>query len=138
MTTPGTEESRAKARKLIDAIRQRSEPVNVDLGCGFRKKGNVGIDVTPHGTEADIICRIGFEPIPLDDEVADTVYCRDFLEHIPKAYYSEHDRILRYPVIEVMNEVWRILSRRNFHKLHPLLSCSRSSSGPHAPQCLDT
>ena len=109
MTTPGTEESRAKARKLIDAIRQRSEPVNVDLGCGFRKKGNVGIDVTPHGTEADIICRIGFEPIPLDDEVADTVYCRDFLEHIPKAYYSEHDRILRYPVIEVMNEVWRIL-----------------------------
>jgi SAM-dependent methyltransferase len=103
------EESRSKARKLIDAIRQRGEPVNVDLGCGFRKNGNVGIDVTPRGTEADVICRIGFEPIPLDDEAADTVYCRDFLEHIPKGYYSEHDQILRYPVIEVMNEVWRIL-----------------------------
>jgi len=66
------EESRAKARKLIDAVRQRSEPVNVALDWWFRKKGNVGIDVTPHGTEADIICGIGFEPIPLDDEVADT------------------------------------------------------------------
>ena len=64
-------------------IRPRSEPVNVDLGCGFRKNGNVGIDVTTHGTEADIICRIGFQSIPLDDEVADTVYCRDFLEHLP-------------------------------------------------------
>lgn len=66
------EESRAKARKLIDAVRQRSEPVNVALDWWFRKKGNVGIDVTPHETEADIICGIGFEPIPLDDEVADT------------------------------------------------------------------
>jgi predicted SAM-dependent methyltransferase len=103
------EDSRIRARELIDAIRERGEPVNVDLGCGFRKKGNLAIDVTTHGTEADIICRIGFEPIPLDDEVTDTVYCRDFLEHIPKAYYSEHEKTLRYPVIEVMNEVWRIL-----------------------------
>jgi hypothetical protein len=103
------EDSRIRARELIDAIRRRGEPVNVDLGCGFRKKGNLAIDVTTHGTQADIICRIGFEPIPLDDEVTDTVYCRDFLEHIPKAYYSEHEKTLRYPVIEVMNEVWRIL-----------------------------
>ena len=93
----------------IDAIRARGEPVAIDLGCGFRKNGNLGIDVTSEGTNADIVCRLGFEPIPLDDEIADTVFCRDFLEHIPKAYYSERDQALRYPIIDLMNEIWRIL-----------------------------
>ena len=40
----------AAGRKLIEAIRVRGEPVQVDLGCGFRKKGNLGIDVTTEGT----------------------------------------------------------------------------------------
>ena len=96
-------------RKLIEAIRARGEPVQVDLGCGFRKKGNLGIDLTAEGTQADLICRLGFEPIPLEDEVADTIWCRDFLEHIPKAYYSEREQALRYPIIELLNEIWRIL-----------------------------
>jgi SAM-dependent methyltransferase len=103
------EGARSAGRKLVEAIRQRGEAVNVDLGCGFRKNGNLGIDVTADGTNADLICRLGFEPIPLDDESADSVYCRDFLEHIPKAYYSESEKKLRYPIIELMNEVWRIL-----------------------------
>ncbi len=98
-----------KGRKLVEEIRRRGEPINVDLGCGFRKTGNLGIDVTPDRTNADLICRLGFEPIPLDDEIADSIYCRDFLEHIPKAYYSENDKKLRYPIIDLMNEVWRIL-----------------------------
>jgi SAM-dependent methyltransferase len=106
---PPVEEARSAGRKLVEAIRQRGEAVNVDLGCGFRKNGNLGIDVTAEGTQADLICSLGFEPLPLDDEVADTVFCRDFLEHIPKAYYSEHEKKLRYPVINLMNEVWRIL-----------------------------
>jgi SAM-dependent methyltransferase len=63
---------------------------------------------------------LGFEPIPLDDEIADSVYCRDFLEHIPKAYYSESEKRLRYPIIELMNEVWRILkSGGSFTSLTP-------------------
>lgn len=99
----------AAGRKLIEAIRVRGESVEIDLGCGFRKKGNLGIDLTKKGTSADLICRLGFEPIPLEDEVADTIWCRDFLEHIPKAWYSERSQMLRYPVIELMNEIWRIL-----------------------------
>jgi SAM-dependent methyltransferase len=98
-----------KGRKLVEEIRHRGESINVDLGCGFRKTGNLGIDVTSDGTNTDLISRLGFEPIPLDDEIADSVYCRDFLEHIPKAYYSESDKKLRYPIIDLMNEVWRIL-----------------------------
>ena len=98
-----------KGRKLVEEIRSRGESINVDLGCGFRKTGNLGIDVTSTGTNADLICRLGFEPIPLDDEIADSVYCRDFLEHVPKAYYAESEKKLRYPVIELINEIWRIL-----------------------------
>ena len=102
-------DARASGRKLIEAIRARGESVAIDLGCGFRKHGNLGIDCTSEGTQADLICQLGFESIPLDDEVSDSIYCRDFLEHIPKAYYSEREKKLRYPIIQLMNEVWRIL-----------------------------
>lgn len=109
-----------EGRKLVEEIRNRGESVKVDLGCGFRKTGNLGIDVTSDRTDADLICRLGFEPIPLADESADSVYCRDFLEHIPKAYYSESEKKLRYPVIELLNEVWRILkSGGTFTSLTP-------------------
>ena len=96
-------------RDLVASLRADGEEIVVNLGCGFRKKGNIGIDVTREGTDADIVCRLGFEPIPLDDESADKVICRDFLEHIPKAVYSERRGAMRYPVIDLMNEVWRIL-----------------------------
>jgi SAM-dependent methyltransferase len=98
-----------KARELVAQIRARGEPINVDLGCGFRKNGNLGIDLVAEGTQADLICRLGFESIPLDDGSVDTIFCRDFLEHIPKAHYSERESKLRYPLIYLMNEIWRVL-----------------------------
>lgn len=94
---------------LIAALRGRGEPIIVDLGCGFRKRGNVGVDVTSEGTDADLVCRLGFEPLPLADGIADEVFCKDFLEHLPKAYYSESEKKLRYPIIELFNEIWRVL-----------------------------
>ena len=96
-------------RRLVGSIRAGRDPVVVDLGCGFRKNGNVGIDVTAKGTDADLVCRLGFEPIPLDDGSADEVFCRDFLEHLPKGVYSAREGRMVYPIIFLMNEVWRIL-----------------------------
>ena len=78
--SPDSHSPLGKGRSLVDGIRTRGEAVKVDLGCGFRKNGNIGIDVTSQGTNADLICRLGFEPLPLDDESADEMYCRDFLE----------------------------------------------------------
>lgn len=95
--------------QLVERLRARGETVSVDLGCGFRKKGNIGIDVTADGTAADIVCRLGFEPIPLADDSVDEIFCRDFLEHLPKSYYSERDEKLKYPIIDLFNEIWRIL-----------------------------
>lgn len=95
--------------KLVKALRERGEKVIVDLGCGFRKKGTVGIDITRNGTDADLICQLGFETIPLPDNSVNRVVCQDFLEHLPKGYYSERERKLNYPIIDLFNEIWRIL-----------------------------
>lgn len=103
------DEKRLAARRLVDSIRAEDDRVVVDLGCGFRKQGNLGIDIQTEGTDADLVCKLGFEPIPLDDGTADEVFCRDFLEHLPKGVYSERQGKMVYPVIALINEVWRIL-----------------------------
>ncbi len=87
--------------------RKSPSPMIVDLGCGSAKRGNVGIDLTAVGTKADIICNLGFEPIPLPDSVADRVLAYDFLEHMPFCVWENGKR--RTPVIDLFNEVWRIL-----------------------------
>ena len=46
------EDAPSKGRKLVEEIRRRGESINVDLGCGFRKTGNLGIDVTADRTNA--------------------------------------------------------------------------------------
>ena len=101
--------SRKKGDRLVEAVRARGEKVTVDLGCGFRKQGNIGIDVTTEGTQADLVCQLGFEPLPLSDNSVHKMVCRDFLEHLPKAYYSESARRLKYPIIDLMNDIWRVL-----------------------------
>jgi len=101
--------NRKEADRLIKEIRARGEKVKVDLGCGFRKKGNIGIDITKENTDADLVCNLGFEPLPLPDNSVHKIVCRDFLEHLPKAYYSEATKRLKYPIIDLMNEIWRVL-----------------------------
>lgn len=104
---PTGDDERNRGALLVDRLRTAGEPVAVDLGCGFRKNGTVGIDVTRDGTDADLVCRAGFDPIPLPSGSVDSVFCRDFLEHIPKAVWR--DDTLQYPVIDLMNEIWRIM-----------------------------
>lgn len=98
-----------KGRALVAELRSRGEQVVVDLGCGFRKEGNIGIDLSAEGRDVDLLCRLGFEEIPLGDASVDKVFCRDFLEHLPKAVWVESRGGLVYPIIDLVNEVWRIL-----------------------------
>lgn len=100
---------RGQAVILVNEARARGEKVVLDLGCGFRKAGNIGIDAKEGNNDADIVCLLGFEPIPFLDESVDEVICRDFLEHLPKAVYLESKGKLHYPVICLINEVWRVL-----------------------------
>ncbi|WP_371363941.1 hypothetical protein SRRS_48320 [Sporomusa rhizae] len=98
-----------KGKELIKKLQKQKEKIVVDIGCGFRKNGNIGIDCRRLETSADIICLLGFEKIPLEDGVADEIFCRDFLEHIPKAVFLESQRTLYYPIMQLFDEIWRIL-----------------------------
>lgn len=71
--------------------------MNIDLGCGRRKKiGYFGIDCQELDG-VDLVCNCN-NPIPLDDNIADEVNASDFLEHI-----DNHKRI------HIISEIWRIL-----------------------------
>lgn len=99
----------------------------VDLGCGGCKRGDIGVDIVgPPATHADIVCNLGFEAIPLDDNFADKVVAHHFVEHIPDAVYvtlpeeaipgtnlvlKKRWRTHR-PHIFLFDEVYRILKNR--------------------------
>lgn len=82
----------------------------VDLGCGIKKvEGAIGIDrVGPPATQADIVCNLGFEKIPLEDNSVDTVSANSVLEHIPMVIWDTNgDRVM--PMVQLFNEIYRIL-----------------------------
>lgn len=87
----------------------------VDLGCGNAKKGNIGIDITKAGTQADYVCNLGFDPIPLDDDSTDKVIAHHFVEHVPFVWFDKTGSGARArwkkltPMIFLFDEVYRIL-----------------------------
>ena len=132
--------SRKKADGLVQAIRARGEKVKVDLGCGFRKKGNIGIDVTAEGTEADLVCNLGFEELPLGDGTWWTGGLPGFRgQHLPELLiYSEGAKRLRYPIIDLMNEIWRwAQAGRDVYEPDAVPSAYRGASRSDAPECVD-
>jgi len=79
------------------------ELVHVEIGCGSNKREmqgyeNIGIDVID-GPCVDKVCNLGFEDIPLPSDYADFVQGIDF--------WVDGKRIV--PLIDTMNEIWRIM-----------------------------
>lgn len=74
--------------------------MKIDLGCGEKKKADhFGIDIKKFsGVDLVHDCN---EPIPLDDNIADEIYARNFLEFI------DADK-----KVHIMNEIWRLLKPR--------------------------
>lgn len=85
----------------------------VDFGCGGTKRGDVGVDIkAPPASHADVVCNLGFEDVPLEDNSFDEVIMHHFIEHVPMAVWFRNqdgqvERLL--PVIRVFNEAYRIL-----------------------------
>lgn len=87
----------------------------LDLGCGtnprnpFEAEQIFGVDNREDigVAKADL----AIEPIPHPDGFFDYVTAYDFLEHIPRYVYLPHNDTvkLRYPFIELMNEIYRVL-----------------------------
>jgi len=67
----------------------------LDMGCGFSKQPNsIGIDMII-GSDADVLANLAHNTLPFQDNVFDTIYCNDVLEHLPN-------------VIGTMEEIWRV------------------------------
>lgn len=95
---------------------------HTDLGCGNRKtkatllgyldrQADIGIDKNKENTQADLICNLGLENLPLEDNSQNLVTAYDLLEHIPKVCVVHEGGKLTYiyPILNLFNEVYRVL-----------------------------
>lgn len=95
--------------------------VHVELGCGNNRRDiegweNIGVDIVD-GPSVDVICNLGFEDLPFNDNSIDLFQAYDVFEHIPKCVWSQtrdEDEIItqhvrHLPLIELMNEIYRCL-----------------------------
>jgi SAM-dependent methyltransferase len=102
--------------RLGDEAPRQMTRRHLDLGCGakprnpYRSEQLFGVDIRTDiaGDKAEIRRADLFrEPIPFGDGFFDSVSAYDFLEHVPRTSVGANDT--RFPFIEVMNEVWRVL-----------------------------
>jgi SAM-dependent methyltransferase len=89
---------------------------HLDLGCGavprnpYAQDQLFGVDLS--GSDAPGAIRkanLVLHPIPFDENSFDSVSAYDFLEHVPRVLTTADGLATRFPFIELMNEVWRVL-----------------------------
>jgi SAM-dependent methyltransferase len=69
-----------------------------------------GVDIAPSADTSRIVAaNLALQPIPFPDGHFDAVSAYDFLEHMPRVFPSADYQSTRFPYIELMNEVWRVL-----------------------------
>ena len=92
---------------------------HLDLGCGaaprnpYRRAELYGIDLRAFPNTAQVRFRaanLTIEPIPFPDNHFGSVSAFDFLEHVPRVLADPTGDGTRFPFIELMSEVWRVLS----------------------------
>jgi SAM-dependent methyltransferase len=91
----------------------RSSPTHtLDIGCGeqprnpFRADKLFGIDIREDPARDIKYADLAIEPIPYPSECFDYVTAYDFIEHVPRILYLP---ARRFPFIELMNEIHRVL-----------------------------
>jgi SAM-dependent methyltransferase len=91
---------------------------HLDLGCGAKPRNPYGCDevhgvdiAAPPGGDAGRlrIANLSVDPIPHPDSSFDSVSAFDFLEHVPRVLATANGRSTRFPFIELMNEIHRVL-----------------------------
>lgn len=90
---------------------------HLDIGCGrtprnpYGRDELFGVDLAGAAADAGPIRRANLvmHPIPFADNRFDSVSAYDFLEHVPRVLPTADGQGTRFPFIELMNEVWRVL-----------------------------
>lgn len=99
---------RNMTQPLIDEWCRRNQLQRLDMGGGINPTpGYTSIDMR----DADILCDVGFEPLPIADNSVGMIRCHDFLEHIPPCNRNcaKHGEHVGCPVA-VMNDFYRVLA----------------------------
>jgi SAM-dependent methyltransferase len=91
--------------------------IHLDLGCGPNPKNTYdsdelwGIDIRGGGARSSkiLVANLAIDSIPFPDNYFDGVSAYDFFEHIPRVSIDYGSRCSRFPFVELMNEIWRVL-----------------------------
>ncbi len=89
---------------------------HLDLGCGpvprnpYERDEIFGIDLSGSIDGGGIRrANLVTQPIPFECDNFDSVSAYDFLEHVPRVMPTPDGDGTRFPLIELMNEIWRVL-----------------------------
>lgn len=92
---------------------------HLDLGCGkfprnpYGRARCFGVDIrelpsTP--TFESRVANLALDPIPYGDSTFGSVSAFDFIEHVPRILLTPDGKQTRFPFIDLMNEIWRVLA----------------------------
>ncbi len=91
---------------------------HLDLGCGavprnpYKATEVHGIDIAlPAGADTSRFraANLAVDAIPHADSTFDSISAYDFLEHMPRVLLTADGRSTRFPFVELMNEIHRVL-----------------------------
>ena len=92
---------------------------HLDLGCGlfpknpFGYENLFGIDIRSSNNKKNdatiVVANLAMESIPFPDNYFDSVSAYDFFEHVPRTAIDFSAKSSRFPFVELMDEIWRVL-----------------------------
>lgn len=113
---------------------------HLDIGCGaephnpYRKAELHGVDIRQIDPQASFrfsAANLTLEPIPFPDSHFSSVSAFDFIEHVPRTMASADGTGTRFPFVELMNEVWRVLAPGGrFYALTPAFPSPQAFRDP--------
>jgi SAM-dependent methyltransferase len=102
--------------------RRKSTGMNtrhLDIGCGgkarnpYKRDRLYGLDILEAVQQPSVdeyaCANLAVERMPFGDNFFDSVSAYDFLEHVPRSLYLPEQKKMRFPFVELMNEIWRVL-----------------------------
>jgi SAM-dependent methyltransferase len=93
--------------EAIEVLLKERGGIRLDIGCGVNKnQGFVGMDIQPL-EGVDIIWDWNKRPWPLPDECVLMAVASHVVEHIPPVSIVGDET--KFPFVEFMDEVWRVL-----------------------------
>lgn len=113
------------------------ETTSLDLGCGdsprnpFGAEQLYGVDIREDLEKKIMRADLATQPIPCSQSQFDYCTAFDFIEHIPRILPKKENEATRYPFVELMNEIHRVLKPGGlfFHQT-PAFPCKQAFQDP--------